>query len=237
MISHGRLRQRRVLPTATAPWICDSRGFTELSQHGKWTIRARDYAASITRYQHHIGQLQWAAPQDWMCEPWILAKTGKTIGQHQQATVESVLLLRHLAPDVHIIPVLQGWQLADYLTCIDLYRTHGIDLRTEPVVGLGSICRRQSTPEIATIVRAIAATGIRLHGFGVKTAAMSMYGLLLASADSWAWSYAARRDIGACPHGTVKWEANCRHWALTWRCEVLRRIVPVQPALDLWSAA
>jgi hypothetical protein len=237
MVSHGRLRTRRTLPRATAPWVCDSRGFTELSSHGRWTIGAREYAAALTGYAEQIGRLQWASPQDWMCEPFITAKTGKTVAEHQQLTVESVLLLRELAPGVHIIPVLQGWTLPDYLACIDLYAAHGVDLRAEPVVGLGSVCRRQASAEIATIVSVISAIGIQLHGFGVKTEAMDTYGPLLTSADSFAWSYGMRRRVRHCAHGLTRWAANCPACARAWRLDVLDRIGHAQPALDLFGAA
>lgn len=235
MVSHGRLRSRRTLPRATAPWICDSRGFTELSQHGRWTIGAHEYAAALRRYSAEIGMLQWASPQDWMCEPWILAKTGKTVAEHQRLTIESVLLLRALAPEVHIIPVLQGWALSDYLAHVDLYAAHGIDLRSEPVVGLGSVCRRQATDEIHTIVSVLAAMGLKLHGFGVKTAAVAQIGPLLASADSEAWSYGARRRIVHCDHGFTKWAANCPQCAIDWREDVLDRLGSVQLALPLFG--
>jgi hypothetical protein len=209
MVSHGRLRTRCRLPRATAPWVCDSRGFTELSQYGRWMIGAREYVTALRRYAAEIGHLVWASPQDWMCEPWILAKTGKTVAEHQQLTVESVLLLRALAPELNVIAVVQGQTLADYLRHVDLYATHDIDLRTEPIVGLGSVCRRQAGVEIERIVSALTRRGLRLHGFGVKTDGLDAYGPLLASADSFAWSYGARRRIGHCPHGLVKWEANC----------------------------
>jgi hypothetical protein len=223
MVSHGRLRRARTLPRATAPWVCDSRGFTELSTHGRWTIGAREYADALLRYTDGIGQLAWASPQDWMCEPWILAKTGRTVADHQQLTTESVALLRELlAGRVHIIPVVQGYRLADYERHDDLYLMHGIDLRAEPVVGLGSVCRRQSTTEIRDIVTLMAGRGLALHGFGVKTAGLRSYGPLLASADSFAWSYGGRRRGGLCGHeGGPKWEANCKYWAMNWRTHVL----------------
>ncbi len=237
MVSHGRLRRMRTLPRATAPWVCDSRGFTELSQHGRWTIGARQYATALRRYAAEIGQLRWASPQDWMCEPWILTKTGKTIPEHQQLTVESVLLLRALVPEVHVIPVVQGWALDDYLRHIDLYRAHGVDLRAEPVVGLGSVCRRQATSDIDLIVSALAATGLNLHGFGVKTAGLDRYGLLLASADSFAWSYGARKRLGPCIHpGSTKHETNCPVWAMEWADHVAAQARTTQPALDLWGS-
>src|SRR5438874_1153376 len=94
------------------------------------------------------------------------------------------------------IPVLQGWTITDYLRCVALYRAVGIDLSREPLLGLGSICRRQATEEIVGIVRTLANLGLRMHGFGVKTAGLQRYGHYLASADSLAWSFRGRHIAG-----------------------------------------
>ena len=51
----------------------------------------------------------WAAPQDWMCEPAIIAKTGLAVVEHQRRTVTNFLELQALAPDLPFIPVLHGW--------------------------------------------------------------------------------------------------------------------------------
>jgi len=59
--------------------------------------------------------------------------------------VDNLICLRDLAPDLPIIPVLQGWTVADYLRCADLYDHRGINLAAEPLVGLGSVCRRPAT--------------------------------------------------------------------------------------------
>jgi hypothetical protein len=233
MVSHGRLRTRRTLPRATAPWVCDSRGFTELSQHGRWTISTGEYADAVQRYRDEIGMLEWASPQDWMCEPFITAKTGLSVSEHQHRTVDNLLTLRAMAPGVRWIPVLQGWALPDYLRCVDMYADAGINLVNEPVVGLGSVCRRQATDEIHTIVSVLSSLGLMLHGFGVKTAAIEAFGPLLSSADSDAWSYAMRRRVVHCGHGLTKWAANCRDCALAWRADVLSRLGSVQLALPM----
>ena len=93
-----------------------------------------------------------------------------------------------------------------------------------PLTGLGSVCRRQSTGQIAVIVTTLASLGLRLHGFGIKTTGLHRYGHLLASADSMAWSYAARRApalSGCTGHRNC---ANCPDFALAWRLEVLRSV-------------
>jgi hypothetical protein len=140
-----------------------------------------------------------------------------------------VLELRGLADGlattaaVRIIPVLQGWTLDDYLAHADAYHRAGIDLAAEPVVGLGSVCRRQATSEIGAIVDRLHAEGIRLHGFGVKTDGLARYSYGLASTDSLAWSYGARRRPalpGCTGHKNC---ANCPRAALAWRAGVLAR--------------
>ena len=60
-------------------------------------------------------------------------------------------------------------------------------------MGIGSVCRRQATNEIGAIVTRIARERIRLHGFGVKTGGLQLYGRALVSSDSMAWSAKARR--------------------------------------------
>jgi hypothetical protein len=134
----------------------DSGAFSEISRHGRWTVTAAGYVTHVRRYRDEIGRLAWASPQDWMCEPHILAVTGLSVREHQERTVANVVELRSLAPDLPFVPVLQGWTLQDYLRCVELYREYGVDLRREPLVGLGSVCRRQGTQEIGEIVESLA---------------------------------------------------------------------------------
>jgi hypothetical protein len=220
-VSHRRLVGMRRLPVAATCWALDSGGFSELSLYGAWQTSPAAYAAAVARYRDEIGSLVWAAPQDWMCEPPILAKTGRSVAFHQAATVASVLELRARVGSL-VIPVLQGWELGDYVACVQRYRDEGLDLASEPVVGLGSVCRRQGTRTIAAIVSELASYGLALHGFGVKTTGLASYAHMLASADSMAWSYTARRQppLPGCVHRNC---ANCRRWALCWRDRVIRR--------------
>lgn len=162
-----------------------------------------------------------------MCEPHMLALTGLSIREHQLRTVQSVVELRRAAPDLPIIPVLQGWKLSDYFACVRLYKEAGIDLRQERIVGLGSVCRRQSTDEIGQIVERLAGLDLRLHGFGVKTEGLRLYGRYLTSADSLSWSMRGRY-VKPCAHGRPGGrrpvsEANCLSFALEWRERVLQQ--------------
>jgi hypothetical protein len=88
---------------------------------------------------------------------------------------------------------------------------------------MANLSWRQSTAEIAVIVTTLARRGLRLHGLGVKTGGLHLYGHRLTSADSMAWSYAARRAPalpGCIGHKNC---ANCLAYATRWRQSMLRR--------------
>jgi hypothetical protein len=225
-VSHTRLKRRKRLPVACEAWALDSGGFTELDRHGGWQTTVEEYVEAVARYGEEVGRLAWAAPMDWMCEPHMLDRTGLSVREHQERTVGNFLELRGRGP---FVPVLQGWTLDDYLRCVGLYEEAGVDLRSEALVGLGTVCRRQDTREIAQVVGELASLGLSLHGFGMKSRGLARVGHLVASADSLAWSVAARYDWqhrgrkrcrgdhrGSC--------ANCQAWALRWREGVLDRL-------------
>lgn len=224
-VSRRQLARYRTLPRAVAPWALDSGGFTELSLNGAWTLSARDYAAQVRRYRDEVGHLEWAAPQDWMCEPQVLARTGGTVPLHQRRTVENLLELRELAPDLPWVPVLQGWTRCDYLDHVEAYARAGVHLECEALVGVGSVCRRQHTGMVGTLFAWLHSDGLRLHGFGLKLQGLAASAQHLASADSLAWSYSARRNAPLPGHATRhKNCANCLEYALDWHAAALAAI-------------
>lgn len=231
----GLITDRRDLPRAATRWALDSGGFSELDKFGQWTITPDQYVAEVRRCRDEIGNLDWAAPMDWMTEPRITRMTGLTVAEHQQRTVDNYLLLRDLAPDLPFVPVIQGQTITDYERCVALYDRAGVDLRREQVVGIGSVCRRQASSEIAAIVATLAGHGLSLHGFGVKTEGIGRYSAYLASADSMAWSYAGRRTQPGCT-ASHKNEANCLRFALGWHARVVAALDRPQQ-LDLFGYA
>lgn len=230
-VSRIRLEKRRAFPRALAVWALDSGGFTELNCAGCWSITAREYVTKVRRWGSEIGQLQWAAAQDWMCELFVLQKTGKTIREHQRLTTANYLDLLSIAPDLPWVPVLQGWEQDDYLRHLEQYDQAGVSLRALPLVGLGSICRRQQTEEAERIIHRLACEGVKLHGFGFKTKGLMRCHDLLSSADSLAWSYQARRNRGL-PTCTHKSCANCLPYALRWRTRLLGKLRQPLPFVD-----
>lgn len=227
-ISVRRLRKRKTDLIATTEWAIDSGGFTELNMNGKWTVGPDQYIEEVRRYQSW-GGLRWAAQQDYMCEPWVVEKTGLSIEEHQERTVENFLYLREKAPDLPFIPVLQGWDLNDYERCYEMFINAGVDLAAEQTVGIGSVCRRQDSREIEEIIGLFYRRGLKLHGFGVKMGGLNRYHFMLESADSMAWSLKARLDPSKRCSDCLKkpkdkWPktcGNCTTYGVEWRRDIL----------------
>jgi hypothetical protein len=223
-VSRRRLKDRKTFKPATAPWALDSGGFTELGKFGRWSLTATDYAEEVQRYADEIGRLEWAAPQDWMCEPSVREQTGASVERHQHLTVENFLELERLGP--HFIPVVQGWELADYVRHVELYDAYNVDLSKERLVGVGSVCRRGDGRDVARILRRLHREGLRLHAFGIKGDALVQAYDVVDSCDSLAWSYRARRagrKLPGCEHKSPTC-TNCLTFALRWRERLLERV-------------
>lgn len=226
-VSQRRLHTRKSLPRAAGPWALDSGGFSELSLFGCWVTKPKAYVCDVRRYIDEIGQMDWAAIQDWMCEPVMLAKTGLTVREHQRRTVASLQMLRDLAPELPWVPVIQGWVLDDYFHHVNMYHAAGVDLWDESLAGVGSVCRRQATPEAAEIFSELHGLGLTLHGFGVKLGGIRATHSSLASADSMAWSLSARqrRATERCsPQRTHVHCGNCLTYAKAWYEQICARL-------------
>jgi hypothetical protein len=224
LVSHRRLAGRRTLPRARSRWALDSGGFTELSLHGRWRTDVATYVKAVRRYATEIGNLDWAAPRDRMTEDHVLARTGLSLRTHQHLTVVDYLRLRELDPELPFIPVLQGQSITDYHRCADLYEQRGVDLAALPLVGVGSVCRRQHTVEVERIVRSLAARGYRLHAFGAKVLGLARYADAIVSSDSMSWSLRGRHVPGCT--ATHRSESNCLRFALEWHTRLLTTLTP-----------
>jgi hypothetical protein len=193
MISVNRLRLRKS-DFNPHDWMMDSGAFTEISTHGEYRTSVQEYADQINRWKV-CGNLLAAVSQDYMCESFILAKTGLTVADHQRLTIERYDALLQLT-DVYILPVLQGYKPEEYVSHIAQYDDR---LKLGMWVGVGSVCKRNSSPaQIEAVLTAIRRVrpDLRLHGFGLKITSLKsdIVSQYLYSCDSMAWSFAGRKD-------------------------------------------
>ena len=222
-VSVNRLRKRKG-PFAVGDWIMDSGAFTTILTHGGYPDPVSDYAAEIRRWAGN-GNLLAAVAQDYMCEAFMLEKTGMTVDQHLRLTIERYdALLREDTAGVYIMPVLQGYDPTDYVRHLEMY---GDRLAPGQWVGVGSVCKRNGDPRaVAAVLLAIKSVrpDLLLHGFGLKTTALAhpLVRSMLHTADSMAWSFHARMN-----------GRNANDWreAVRWTEAIAAR--PVQGLLDL----
>ncbi|OJJ13863.1 hypothetical protein BI308_25500 [Roseofilum reptotaenium AO1-A] len=196
MISLNALRRRKS-NFEVKSWILDSGAFTEVARHGGYRYEVGEYAAAICRWSK-CGNLKAAVAQDFMCEAFVLERTGLSVSKHQALTIERYDKLTGFDLPVPVMPVLQGYQSADYLVHLQQY---GDRLSLGQWVGVGSVCKRNGSPdEIANILRGIKLLrpDLKLHGFGLKAIALESAEIrkLLHSCDSMAWSYPTRFSPG-----------------------------------------
>jgi hypothetical protein len=193
-ISINRLR-KRVQPLGNVRVLVDSGAFTELERYGAYRHEPEEYAAALhSLHLRKVCNIVAAVSQDYMCEPFMLAKTGMTIEQHQRLTIERYDRIVACGLPFPVLPVLQGYSPADYVRHIHMY---GNRLKPWQWVGVGSVCKRNSDPrQILGVLGAIkqARPDLQLHGFGIKLTALKhpLIRALLATSDSMAWSYHAR---------------------------------------------
>jgi hypothetical protein len=201
-ISINRLRGRKKRVECDEVLV-DSGAFTELLLYGGYRHGVGAYAAELHRL-HVAGVVKIAAAvaQDFMCEPFMLGKTGLTVEEHQRLTIERYDALTSELDRLFggtcpfpVMPVLQGYAPSDYARHVKAY---GQRLTRGMWVGVGSVCKRNGAPEqIVAVLAVIEALrpDLRIHGFGVKQTALLHPGVrnMLHSADSMAWSFAARR--------------------------------------------
>ena len=201
-ISANTLRERQgriaFVGQGDPGWMLDSGAFTQVTLKGGFEQTPADYAELIRRYgDWDDSGMKIAVSQDYMCEPFVLKQTGLSVAEHQALTVDRFDAIRDAGTGrVPLMPVLQGWTVADYLRHLEQY---GDRIGAADWVGVGSVCKRQGHPrDIEFILSAILKERprLRLHGFGVKKTALRHHGVRsgLFSADSLAWSYAARRE-------------------------------------------
>lgn len=172
----------------------DSAGFVAAARYG-------DYRWSVADYYDLVEAFPWAwhASMDYCCEPEVaqdrplrllrIAATAQLLAQCQAEAKSRGLP----AP----MPILQGWTPEEYALCAKWLPV----LEWPPLVGLGSVCRRpvdgpNGILSILDAVDAVLPPGVRLHLFGVKSAALALLSKhpRVASADSMAWDMQARAE-------------------------------------------
>jgi hypothetical protein len=197
----------------------DSGAFSEITINGKYTYTVDEYLKYVELHQPSL-----FFNMDYMCEPFVLAKTGLTVKEHQQMTIDNQIKIMDRLDKYDIqgqfSGCIQGWKVEDYLSMIDQLKAHGLITRR---MGVGSVCRRNSKNDIIKVLEAVKheLSSTELHGFGCKTDILKEPAIYnyLHSQDSMAWSYDGRRvETKPCPncYRNCLNCANCHTYMMLW---------------------
>lgn len=240
MFSFKRIRNRKdKIPTMpNQRWIMDSGAFSEISLNGKYTYSVDEYLNCVLENEPNI-----FVTMDWMCEPHIIEKTGLSIKDHLNRTIDAHIKIKEKIDHMNIksdfMGTIQGWKIDDYLKCIDMLKEHGL---IEEHLGIGSICRRNADKEILKIIKTIHGElpNVKLHGFGIKLSLLKsvVANKLLHSCDSMAWSFAGRK-VKKKPcidcHSKCKNCANCHIFMSDWLEKINQRMEKWEHQTQLFS--
>lgn len=188
----------------------DSAGFVAMVRYGGYPWSRGEYLDLAAAHPW-----AWYATRDYCCEPQIAASR-EQVAERVRQTAAEYWALRSEAEARGMpgpMPVIQGWLPEEYERCVDLYR-----LTDWPsIVGVGSVCRRnlRGHDGIARVVERLdrcLPSHTRLHLFGVKGPAIEALRThpRIASIDSMAWDFAARREPG--PSTMSKRIRHMRGW-------------------------
>jgi len=173
--------------------MIDSGGFPLSFIHNGYNIPDYKYLAFVKTVKADYFVLR-----DYPCEPQILRKYNVTAKDQIHRTLDHHLKLLEFYERSNVvaipIPVIQGWEIDDYLYCIDLYKEHGLIGGKFNYVAIGTTCRRRQvkiTQRIILTVRSELPNKIKLHAFGVKLSVLNNKAVwdALYSTDSSAWDY------------------------------------------------
>ena len=185
MLSYNYIRHIKKPWKIDIPFMLDSGAFSIILKEGKYIWEPKQYADAIEAWKPDIA---WT--MDYPCEPSVRATGGYMPSEAQKLTDANTAKLLELGSPVS--NVLQGWTIDDYLHNLGTIRDDGLLTNH---LGIGSVCRRGRTMEVARIIRVIRRNvpgWVNLHAFGVKMQVLATdarYHLHSADSGSWAYSF------------------------------------------------
>lgn len=219
LLAHARARQHPILVSANAFARFAPRGRADagaflgfkrdlqafqgldvaLDSAGFVSAQLGDYRWPVEAYVELAAALRptWYAAPDYCMEPEVAADKATRM-LRLAGTAHNYARCARLASKRGInapMPVIQGWELGDYLRCIEWLPV----FEWPQLVGIGSMCRRpiEGPNGVIAIVNALAdvlPSHCRFHLFGVKQHPLVSTLERVASVDSMAWDAAARAE-------------------------------------------
>lgn len=148
-------------------WL-DSGGYLALLKWGHYPFSVVNYANLVI-----VLQPDFYATMDLACEPSLICNSViDSVNNRIKMTVKNAVALGEYENQLPgtMVPVIQGYTLPEYLSCIDLHYQNGT---IRDYMAIGSMCRRISNKELHSLIPGIYqhakdAGATKLHFFGLK---------------------------------------------------------------------
>ncbi len=177
----------------------DSGGYVAMKKYGGFRFCHQEYLEFANGWG-------WTCyfQMDYCCEPDLGGEAAHRVDLTASSLLHSLQILdgwrargyTHLRDPV---PVIQGWEVDDYLRSVDLTGAAlaGAGRLWPDLVGIGSVCRRGQDAAIIRVVRSVLGAlppHVGVHLFGVKGTALKELcnNPRIISADSQSWDRAER---------------------------------------------
>lgn len=155
-------------PVSCGNKFLDPGGFTLLDKYEDYPFSVENFANLVARTRPHC-----YATMDYPCEPEINRSCSLASNKDRiTETVANAIRLAEYENELpgQLVPVIQGYSLEEYLSCIKLYQRFGM---IRSYMAVGSMCRRISNGELHRLIPGIyyaakSAGCERLHFFGLK---------------------------------------------------------------------
>jgi len=171
----------------------DSGGFSFFTKYSEYPFSVKEYVEWIHEMQKiNNGKVKYVATMDYPCEPSINRKAFSSNKERIEKTVENAIKCFKNEIPAKWIPVLQGYNLDEYVFCLNLYKKHGI---LTDYIAVGSMCKRSNISEIVKIVHEIKKNYKgKIHLFGLAIKALQNKALfdMIYSCDTIGYTFASK---------------------------------------------
>ena len=201
---------RTRLPETVERVILDSGGFSFFSRWGDYPFTLEQYL-DLVYYIKDIHPLFRVVTLDYPCEPEIDRSQLMTNEERINKTVSNTVRCFDSDNTLPWLPVIQGYTIQEYLSCIDKYKDAGV---MSDYWAIGSICSRKGSPYqirniLATIKKHHESKKIHSFGLSLKYLADPQVFHSIYSSDSSAWNW----GISGGDVRTKKRKAALDYWA------------------------
>lgn len=193
---NGLRINKSMIPATVKRLFVDSGGFSFASKWGEYPFTVEEFVSFVGLLSDEFPVTE-VAIMDYPCEPSVNRSILKNNATRIRATVSNALDCMDADCSLPWLPVVQGYELNEYLWCLELYRNNLISVDNFSYWAIGSLCARKKTGGLRRIITKLKEEiNQAIHVFGMTITALRDPQIFFSveSSDSGAWSFMANNE-------------------------------------------